>query len=237
MRYKKRRTLALLLFVLISVFISLSRNTVSEAPVKTKQTITAPPPGAVNALSAADELPVKTRAAHYGYSRDEFLSDWGKSGNCDMRNLILSRDMDKTFVDPSDGCKVIRGELNDPYTGRIIEFQRGFSTSEAVQIDHVVALSDAWQTGAQGLSADDRNRLANDPLNLLAVDGPANQEKSDGDASEWLPPNIGYRCRYVARQIAVKLKYHLWLTSAEKDAIERQLRTCPDQVLPIEASR
>jgi hypothetical protein len=156
------------------------------------------------------------------------------NGNCDMRNLILRRDMDKTFIDPTDGCRVIRGELNDPYTAKIIEFHRGFGTSNAVQIDHVVALSDAWQTGAQELSAAERNRLANDPLNLLAVDGPANQEKSDGDASEWLPSNIGYRCRYVARQIAVKLKYRLWLTLAEKNSIERQLQACPQQVLPIE---
>lgn len=152
-----------------------------------------------------------------------------------MRDLILKRDMTDVFIDPINGCFVVRGKLNDPYTGKTIEFQRGPQTSSLIQIDHVVALSDAWQKGAQQLSPEDRNRLANDPLELLAVDGKANQQKSDGDAATWLPPNKPYRCRYIARQIAVKLKYHLWVTMAEKDIMERQLNTCPDQVLPVES--
>src|SRR5947199_120048 len=81
---------------------------------------------------------------------------------------------------------------------------RGQRTSAAVQIDHVVALSDAWQTGAQLLPALERARLANDPVELLAVDGPTNEAKGDGDAATWLPPNKPFRCAYVARQIAVK---------------------------------
>jgi hypothetical protein len=98
-----------------------------------------------------------------------------------------------------------------------------------VQIDHVVALSDAWQTGAQQLSANQREQLANDPLELLAVDGPANQQKSDGDAATWLPPNKPFRCQYVARQIAVKAKYMLWVTAAEKEAMQRVLASCSGQ--------
>jgi hypothetical protein len=105
----------------------------------------------------------------------------------------------------------------------------------AVQIDHVVALSDAWQKGAQQLSADTRRVFANDSLNLLAVDGPTNQGKSDGDAATWLPPSKPYRCPYVARQVAVKAKYGLWVTGAERDAIARILSTCPMQALPTAA--
>ncbi len=106
----------------------------------------------------------------------------------------------------------------------------------AVQIDHVVALSDAWQKGAQRISQSQREALANDPLNLLAADGPANQQKSDADAASWLPANKSYRCIYVARQIAVKATYKLWITAAEKDAMTRVLNTCPDQTLPGEQS-
>jgi hypothetical protein len=96
-----------------------------------------------------------------------------------------------------------------------------------VQIDHVVALSDAWQKGAQKLSLATRTALANDPLNLLAVKGRLNSQKGDGDAATWLPPLKSYRCAYVARQVAVKAKYSLWVTVAEKAAIKGILDKCP----------
>ena len=131
---------------------------------------------------------------------------------------------------------MLRGTLHDPYTGKVIAFVRGSGTSSKVQIDHVVALGDAWQKGAQQLSADTRLHLANDPLNLLAVDGPTNQRKGDGDAATWLPPNKAYRCQYVARQVAVKARYHLWVTSAERDAIARVLAGCPSRRLPTGGS-
>jgi hypothetical protein len=105
-----------------------------------------------------------------------------------------------------------------------------------VQIDHVVALSDAWQKGAQQLSAETRRAFANDSLNLLAVDGATNQGKGDGDAATWLPPNKPYRCSYAARQVAVKAKYGLWVTSPERDALGRILATCPSQRLPVVAA-
>ena len=127
---------------------------------------------------------------------------------------------------------VLRGTLADPYTGTAIAFVRGAATSSRVQIDHVVALSDAWQKGAQQWSTQTRTRFANDPLNLLAVDGPTNQRKSDGDAATWLPPRTSYRCAYVARQTAVKARYRLWVTAAEKDAVRRVLATCPGQRVP-----
>jgi len=129
---------------------------------------------------------------------------------------------------------VISGTLRgDLYAGKTLHFQRGKDTSRLVQIDHIVAVSDAWQKGAQSLDATQREAFYNDPLNLVAVDGSANMQKGDSDAASWVPPHPAYRCRYVARQIAVKRKYHLWVTGAERTAMRRILFGCPDQILPI----
>lgn len=185
------------------------------------------------ALDALGTLPVKGRAPKTGYSRAQFGNGWQDTGNCDMRNYILARDMEAEVLQSDTDCRVLSGRLNDPYTGKTIMFTKGASSSALVQIDHVVALSDAWQKGAQLLSAETRATFANDPLNLLAVDGPANNQKSDADAATWLPPNKDYRCRYVARQIAVKQKYSLWVTQAESDAMKRVLHGCPGQILPV----
>lgn len=233
MKEKTRRSAIVLIFLLLFLFINFRANA-PDKPQPYKQTVTSAPADSTLAVSALGQLAVKGRAPKTGYERKQFLDDWADIVNCDVRNLILKRDMNDTFIDPANNCWVMRGKLSDPYTDKIIDFKRGAKTSSLVQIDHVVALSDAWQKGAQQLSADTRNRFANDPLNLLAVDGSANQKKSDGDAATWLPPNKSYRCRYVARQVAVKFKYHLWVTSAEKDAISRQLQKCPGQVLPVE---
>lgn len=185
------------------------------------------------ATAALAQLSVKGRAPKTGYARENFGDGWGSIGYCDTRNFILKRDLTNITWRDSPDCTVATGVLKDPYTGKVIHFVRGVGSSLAVQIDHVVALSDAWQKGAQQLSFQTRQNFANDPLNLLAVDGPTNGQKSDSDAASWLPPNKGYRCPYVARQIAVKRKYHLWVTSAEKDAIARVLQACPAQKLPI----
>ncbi len=182
------------------------------------------------ALNALNTLPIKGRAPQTGYSRDQFGADWSTTAGCDTRDSILRRDLANITLDTQ--CHVMSGSLSDPYTGKTIEFQRGSETSSAIQIDHVVALSDAWQTGAQQLTRAVRVSLANDPLELLAVDGPSNQQKSDGDAATWLPSNKSFRCTYIARQIAVKQKYSLWVTQAEHDAMVRVLSTCVDQVLP-----
>jgi hypothetical protein len=177
-------------------------------------------------------LPVKGRAPKTGYDREQFGTGWANTGGCDMRERILARDMHDVQLRSASDCTVLSGTLDDPYTGQTIHFVRGPDTSGAVQIDHVVALGDAWQKGAQQLTKTMREQLYNDPLELLAVDGDANQQKSDGDAATWLPHNKSYRCRYVARQIAVKAKYHLWVTQAEHDAMTRVLDTCPTQELP-----
>ena len=176
---------------------------------------------------------VKGRAPKTGYTRAQFGPTWKDvDGNgCDTRNDILKRDL-TGVVFKSGSCVVASGTLNDPYSGAIISFERGVATSSDVQIDHVVALSDAWQKGAFAWTVAKRTNLANDPLELLAVDGPLNGQKSDGDAASWLPPNKSYRCSFVARQVAVKSKYGLWVTQAEKDAIARILATCPTVLIP-----
>lgn len=175
-----------------------------------------------SALEALEKLDVKGRAPKTGYSRDEFGNGWGKTLGCDTRNIILFRDLVNTQL--QNECIVVSGELNDPYTGKIISFSK--AGSAAIQIDHVVALSDAWQKGAQQLSPEQRKQLANDPLELLAVDGPANQAKGDGDAATWLPSNKVFRCEYVSRQIAIKSKYSLWVTQPEKQAMTQVLGSC-----------
>jgi hypothetical protein len=175
-----------------------------------------------------------------GYSRAQFGPAWtddvtvadGHNG-CDTRNDILRRDLNGVVIKPgTHGCTVASGVLHDPYTSTVIDFTRGLGTSTVVQIDHVVGLGDAWQTGAQQLSLAARTNMANDPQELLAVSGPVNEQKGDADAASWLPPNKSFRCSYVAIQVGVKMKYHLWVTPAEHQAIARVLSTCPTEPLP-----
>jgi hypothetical protein len=197
-----------------------------------KATATIRPGSAVTTLAT---LTIKGRAPRTGYDRDLFGQAWADvdRNGCDTRNDVLRRDLTRfTLKAGTHGCLVLKGTLDDPYTGARISFVRGPGTSNAVQIDHVVALSDAWQKGAQQWSPTRRTAFANDPLNLLAVDGPTNLRKGDGDAATWLPPRKAFRCAYVARQVAVKHRYGLSVTTAERDAMVRVLTTCPGQPLP-----
>ena len=186
----------------------------------------------VKAIDAVENLVVKGRAPKTGYARSEFGPTWAdvdKNG-CDTRNDILRRDLTQVVFKPgTKDCVVLSGVLIDKYSGETINFERGNSTSSLVQIDHVVALSDAWQKGAFLLTLQERTAFANDPLNLLAVKGSLNSQKGDGDAATWLPPQKSYRCEYISRQIAVKKKYRLWVTAAERSAILKVLRTCENQ--------
>jgi hypothetical protein len=221
-----RRSLALLVLLVVVSIAVLQNPDFYQTPAPA-----APPVITQDALSALNSLTVKGRAPKTGYTREKFGDGWQTVSGCDTRNMILRRDLKNTVINSK--CQVVSGNLNDPYTGKTIPFQRGETSSQAVQIDHVVALSDAWQKGAQQLMPEKRVALANDPLELLAVDGASNQQKGDGDAATWLPPNRSFRCQYVARQIAVKMKYSLWVTLAEKEAIAGILQTCPGQRLPV----
>ena len=205
----------------------------SSSSAPSAETAAAPAPGGQTALAVLATLPVKGRAPRTGYDRDQFGQAWADvdRNGCDTRNDVLSRDLTGEVYKPgTSDCVVLSGSLADPYTATTIAFERGDGTS--VDIDHVVALGDAWQTGAFAWDVAKRTALANDPVNLLAVDYSANRQKGDGDAATWLPSNTGYRCAYVARQVAVKAAYGLWVTQAEHDAIDRVLAGCPEEPLP-----
>ena len=174
-------------------------------------------------------LKVRIAASMRGYDRDKFGPAWKDvdHNGCDTRNDILKRDLTKIVFRRGSRCIVSTGVLRDPYTGRVIHFVRGVGTSNAVQIDHVVALADAWRTGAGRWTAARRLQYANDRVVLLAVDGPQNESKGDDDASQWLPPRMAYDCRYVARQITIKRKYTLWVTRREHNAMAAVLTAWP----------
>ncbi len=217
------RIVALLVGIGLVVFAPLPNSSAEE-----------PPAQAGTVLAVLDTLPVKGRAPMTGYSRDLFGGDWSDvDGNgCDTRSDVLRRDLVERVM--SSRCGVMSGVLYpDPFTGRPLTYVRGRSV---VDVDHVVSLGNAWATGAQQLSPTVRIQLANDPLNLLAVSASANRQKQDGDAATWLPANKAFRCAYVARQIAVKSKYRLWITSAEKSAIQRVLAPCPLQRIPTDGT-
>jgi Protein of unknown function (DUF1524) len=186
-------------------------------------------------LSIIEAQVTKGRAAKTGYTRAQFGQTWADvdRNGCDTRNDILKRDLTaEVFKEKTRECVVLSGTLIDPFSGETINFVRGNTSSMEVQIDHVVPLSNAWQTGAFKLSIKERTAFANDPMNLLAVKGRLNSQKGDGDAATWLPPLKSYRCDYVARQIAVKIKYKLWFTAPEKEAMVRILKSCPEKALP-----
>jgi uncharacterized protein DUF1524 len=187
------------------------------------------------ALAALETVPVKGRAPKTGYERERFGSGWASVRGCDVRDRMLARDLSGKTYEPGDDCAIASGRLNDPYTATAITYARGGASE--VDIDHVVALSDAWQKGAQQWSDAERRAFANDPLNLLSVDASSNRAKGDGDAATWLPPNKRFRCDYVARQVAVKRRYRAWVTRAEHDAIARVLAKCPRERLPRNGAR
>ncbi|MDZ7785880.1 MAG: HNH endonuclease family protein [Candidatus Saccharibacteria bacterium] len=234
--YRRRRFLAVAAVAFIFVSVAAYDTVRLHRPVT-------PLPGALSkhevprkqrtlAVEALGRLAVKNRVSSDDYSREQFGNGWAEGGGCDTRNRILRRDLQEVAVD-DDNCTVLSGVLtHDPFTAREIPFKRGRATSGDIHIEHLVAVSDAWQKGAQELTARQRRDFYNDPLNLIATDSAANVEKGGADAAHWLPDRA-YRCMYVARQIAVKQKYGLWVTQNERSAMERTLHNCPDQLLPI----
>ena len=186
-------------------------------------------PHSGTALTTLATLPVKGRAPRTGYDRAEYGQAWLDTdrNGCDTRSDILGRDLTHVTITPgTNGCRIEAGTLADPYTATVIDYVRG---NDSVDIDHVVSLSNAWQTGAFRWEIRKRAALANDPMNLLAVDSSANRQKGDADTATWLPSNKRYRCSYAARQVSVKAKYQLWVTVAELDAMARILASCPRQ--------
>jgi hypothetical protein len=180
------------------------------------------------ARTLIDRLRTAGRGPKTGYDRDKYGPAWTDTATgvplsrngCGTRDDILKRDGSQVGFKPGSVCVVNTMTLADPYTGTSISFRKSQAT--AVQIDHVVALSASWQMGAARWPDDKRLQLANDPLNLLAVDGPTNNGKGDATPASWLPPNKQIRCAYVVRYAQVSLKYDLPVTDADKTAMLQQ---------------
>jgi hypothetical protein len=177
-------------------------------------------------------LPVKAWDQYRDFARSRFGEAWsddvdvelGHNG-CNTRDDVLRRDLADLVVRPGT-CFAQSGTLHDPYRGETIAFVRGPLTSDAVQVDHVVSLADAWYKGARDWDAQRRRDFANDPRNLLAVSARGNFDKAFRDAASWLPPNAGYRCEFVARQVVVKTAYGLWVSEQEQRAMTEVLAGC-----------
>ncbi|MFG2574402.1 HNH endonuclease family protein [Streptomyces sp. NPDC048481] len=181
------------------------------------------------ARSLIEKVKTKGRGPKTGYARDKFGYAWMDSApggvpfahnGCDSRNDLLKRDGEKVRFRTGSDCVVTAMTLRDPYTGRTIEWTKAHAAK--VQIDHVMPLSYDWQMGAAHWTKDKREDIANDPLNLIPVDGPTNGAKSDSGPAAWLPPNKLIRCSYSVRVAQVSLKYDLPVTAADKETMLEQ---------------
>ncbi len=224
-----RRRILRLLLVLVAIAVVVAQMWLERGPDAV--------PAEGSALEALETLAIAEPEPGDDYDRDAFGPAWSDvdSNGCDTRNDILARDLvEVAFADDTTACVVREGILEDPYTGATIAFLRGVETSRAVQVDHIVALKDAWIKGAADWDDDTRIEFANDPLNLIASDGPANMSKGASDAASWLPPDTRFRCPYVARQVAVKVAYELAVSPEENAAMHEVLATCPAEPLPLD---
>lgn len=216
--------LALLVAVLVSVGRYAGRDTAS---VESTQTPAAEAADAREALEQLSAITIQGRAPKTGYSRDLFGKGWGTLRGCDLRNVVLARDMtDVVFREGTRNCVVERGTLHDQYTGRTVQFVKGNKTSSLVQVDHRVPAFWSWQHGAQGWSADQMRSFFNDPANLVAVEGSVNQSKGASGPGSWLPPSKINRCAYVAGFIHIVWKYQLTMNPGDYRAAEAVLRRC-----------
>ncbi|MDT7792140.1 MAG: hypothetical protein QOD59_1576 [Mycobacterium sp.] len=188
----------------------------------------------VDVLAGIAEVPARIRG--HDYRRDAFGDTWtddnpapGGHNGCDTRNDILDRDLiDKTYVSIKR-CPnaVASGTLHDPYTNATVPFVRGAQVGAAVQIDHIVPLALAWDLGARSWTDDMRVRFANDPGNLLAVDGPANQDKGDKEPATWMPPNHAFWCQYAVQFANVLRGYGLAVDAPSAAMLRDAAATCP----------
>jgi Protein of unknown function (DUF1524) len=204
---------------------------VHDAQANNVQQVQAPTAtDAAKASVALTKLTVAPKATLTGYSRVKFGPAWADTAvpgvvarnQCDTRSDILRRDL--TTVTPATGCKVATGKLTDPYTGKPIDYRAG-KTATAVQIDHLVPLAAAWVQGASWWTPELRQQFANDPRNLLAVDGPTNESKGD-DTAEDFQPRPEFWCAYGVRTVVVKTAYKLTVDPDEKTELNRMLGTC-----------
>lgn len=176
------------------------------------------------------------RIRRYDYRRAVFGDAWtddndapGGHNGCDTRDDILNRDLVDTTYVAIKRCPdaVATGTLHDPYTSVTIMFQRGAKVGESVQIDHIIPLALAWDMGAFNWTLTQRVRFANDPANLLAVQGQANQDKGDSQPALWMPPNTAFHCQYAIQFIAVLRGYGLPIDAASVPVLQHAAASCP----------
>lgn len=233
--HKMRRTLAGVIFLTATaVWVAVNPASYDTEVVPetqaTRLTVEGDDGNSPLATEVLSRLEVKGRAPKTGYSREQFYSGWPTVDGCNLRQKILKREFGDTAVmDEKEPCNVVAGSFVEPYTGGYRSYSSRTEIGKGLQIDHIVALSDAWQKGAQYMEKSVRYQIATDPLNLVAADASANMIKSDGDAATWLPSNKLFHCQYVARQVSVKYKYGLWVSEAERDAITQVLESCPNE--------
>ncbi len=230
-----RRTLAwLALAAVLAVVVAVQTvaTTQREAFVAAADAPTVAP--GVDVLAGIPLVPLRIRG--HDYYRAAFGDSWdddndapGGHNGCDTRNDILDRDLvDKTYVDIKR-CPhaVATGTLRDPYTNVTIPFVRGNQIGASVQIDHIVPLAYAWDMGARDWPDELRLRFANDPANLLAVQGQANQDKGDQEPAGWMPPNEAFWCQYSLQFLEVLRGYHLPVDQPSADRLRQAASTCP----------
>jgi len=231
----RNRLLWLVLSVALAVVVAIQVTTTSDdrAQFRAQADIPTVAPG-VDVLAGIPEVPVRIRS--YDYHRDAFGDTWtddnpapGGHNGCDTRNDILDRDLvDKTYVSIKRCPKAVAtGTLHDPYTNATIAFTRGAQVGAAVQIDHIVPLALAWDLGARNWPDDMRVRFANDPANLIAVEGQANQDKGDKEPAVWMPPNHAFWCQYAVQFANVLRGYGLPVDAPSATALRDAAATCP----------
>lgn len=179
-------------------------------------------------LTTADRHPDTPR-----YRRDAFGTPWADTDHdgCNQRDDVLLRDAEPGTVRTrrQGRCDhdVLAGTWLDPYTGRTLTFTdlKTSRQAQAIQIDHLVPLAEAWVSGASSWTAQRRQAFATDLDELLAVDGPTNMAKSDDDPAAWRPRRA-FQCDYAIRWIGTKARWHLAVDASERRALVEMLDMC-----------
>ncbi|SES48527.1 Protein of unknown function [Streptomyces sp. yr375] len=195
---------------------------IASAALFTAPTASAALPTPVSAATARTYLASLTVATENrtGYQRDLFPTWITISGTCNTREYILKRD--GTNVVTNSACTATSGSWYSPYDGAT------WTAASDLDIDHLVPLAEAWDSGASAWTTAQRQAFANDVTRpqLIAVTDNVNQQKSDQDPAEWMPSLTSYQCTYVRAWVQVKYYYDLSVDSAEKSALTSYLANC-----------